>query len=99
MSVILKKLLVNTSSIFNKDLSGGRNYHKKLKKVHATLNLQASEELRRLNTVKVSKNESRDYLGNITLQYSDNKGAKTPHYYNHIGPGHYNLPDVIGSKT
>ena len=32
------------------------------------------------------------------MQYATD-GKRKPHYYNNVGPGHYNVPDGIGSKS
>jgi hypothetical protein len=53
--------------------------------------------------------QNRDYASNITVRYPDYNSvnneklgisrAKTPMYYNQVGPGHYNIPSIFGTKT
>lgn len=96
MSVILNKLLVNTSAAFNRGsverTSQTLSQSKSLSKSHATISLVGSE-----NQAK-QRGEGRDYASNITVHYATD-GKRQPHYYNNVGPGHYHVPDGIGNKT
>lgn len=86
---------LNASHVTKSTLSWARNGEKRLRSQSPN------------DASMISQNQGRDYASNITVRYPDYNSidklaisrAKTPMYYNQVGPGQYNVPPGFGSKT